>query len=62
MALGDYMLCEVCDRKVFYDALVDYSSTNVLANPDDRPTAGPIVLCWDCNETHEIVVQTREDR
>jgi hypothetical protein len=50
MAYADYMHCYVCDCKVHYDSEVDY---------DDACGTDPIVLCVDCNKTHEIKVVER---
>jgi len=50
MAYADYMHCEVCDAKVYYDADIDYSYHECF----------PVVLCDECNKTHEIIVCKRE--
>ena len=50
MAYVDYTHCGVCDRKVFYDASVDY----------DYQTGDWTALCIACSETHELVVRNKE--
>lgn len=49
MAYGDYMHCEVCDGKVFYDARVEY----------EHNTGDHKALCKDCSEHHELVCQLK---
>jgi hypothetical protein len=61
MASADYQLCDVCDRKAFYDA--DISDPHYVATYDPLSNFEPIgiaVLCSECNKTHEILVQPRD--
>ena len=61
MASADYQLCDVCDRKAFYDA--DISDPHYVATYDPLSNFEPIgiaVLCSECNKTHEVLVQPRD--
>jgi len=54
MAAADYRLCDVCDRKTFYDADLD---------PDYTDRIGAwAVLCRECAKTHDVVVVPREPK
>ena len=66
MALSDYRLCDICDRKAFYDARLNYE----FKVDDATRVAGEIVrggysleylgdwtvLCKDCAKTHKAVI------
>ena len=60
MAFADYYLCDICSRKTFYDADLDYGhGKTVKRNPDTLHSwpAGVgfmIVLCEDCALTHRV--------
>lgn len=59
MALSDYRLCSVCNRKTYYDANLDWESEG------DWPPNLPAncyaleALCSECVHTHEIVVREK---
>lgn len=71
MALADYRLCDVCERKAFYDANLNYD----FEKADDeqstvRQCGEPVayrldylgdwvVLCEECAKTHEVIVIPR---
>jgi hypothetical protein len=66
MAAADYRLCDVCERKAFYDANLNYEQLRypepgVLFN--GRPSYAQLgylgawaVLCEDCAKTHKALV------
>jgi transcription elongation factor Elf1 len=47
MAMSDYMLCDRCGRKAYYDSSVDYGECEVAA------------LCGTCRQTHYLAVVAR---
>ena len=51
MAYADYTHCDVCDRKAFYDANINWES---------QYTGQVGALCLDCSKTHELKVVPRE--
>lgn len=63
MALADYKLCDVCGRKTYYDANLNFDLGD--RGPDGFPVpdgAGDLAaLCRECVKTHEIVIATRGD-
>lgn len=58
MALADYKLCDLCERKAFYDAQLGYDFKSYpgtgLWNCGDWK-----VLCSSCAETHEVVIRSK---
>lgn len=60
MALADYYLCDLCERKTFYDARLDYP---VSSGPVWLPEgAGDMaVICETCAGTHEVIIAKRID-
>ena len=60
MGLAEYKLCDICGAKVFYDAHISDSGYVATYDPSegDEPI-GIAVLCWQCNKTHEAVIQPR---
>jgi hypothetical protein len=61
MASSDYHLCHVCDRKAFYDA--DIRDSHYVATYDPSQPYKPIgivVLCANCNEQYDILIQPKE--
>lgn len=64
MAAADYRLCDVCSRKTFYDAELNYDiapAGHPLA-PDYIP--GPSlgawkVLCVECVKAHEVIIRPK---
>ena len=68
MALADYRLCDVCGRKVFYDANLNYefSDRDNPIPPEQSPRNGAgmkldylgdwAVICLTCAKTHECKV------
>jgi hypothetical protein len=63
MAMADYRLCDVCERKSFYDANLDYEQTK--PGHPEYPAMVPTglgawrVLCRTCAETHEVIVRPK---
>jgi len=62
MASADYRLCDVCSRKTFYDATLDYQRPDAdhkyewwLHGLGDWG-----VLCTECAKTHEVIIRPRE--
>lgn len=59
MALADYRLCDVCQRKTFYDSNLDYDF-------DRYPEMGLSevgdwkVICPTCATTHAIIVVAKK--
>jgi hypothetical protein len=68
MASADYYLCDVCGRKTFYDANLQYSEFDGTPGPRNPFTqhAWPVgvgamaVLCPTCAETHVISIAPKE--
>jgi len=70
MAAANYRLCDVCDRKTFYDSnlnyeWLEYPEPGVLFN--DKPSHMGLdnlgawaVLCKDCAKAHRAVIVPRE--
>lgn len=61
MASADYKLCDVCNRKAFYDATIQdmaYLATYDKSIISVKPI-GIKVLCGDCAETHDINIIER---
>jgi len=70
MAEADYRLCDVCQRKVFYDANLNYGDGEI----DDRVRNGGtmlihqtldhlgdwVVICKSCAKTHEIALKEKQ--
>lgn len=64
MALSDYYLCDICERKTFYDAELNYLPEPDEDSYNENPTTnhrwpdGDVgfmyVICKKCAETHEI--------
>lgn len=50
MALCDYMLCDVCGGKAFYDADINW---------DMARCKSLAVLCRECAKTHTIVIRDK---
>lgn len=63
MAAADYRLCDVCDRKTFYDATLDYQEPE--KGRADYPNwwlhgvGDWAVICVECAKTHEVIVRER---
>ena len=63
MALADYRLCDICSRKAFYDADLEYERDDAdhPAVRGEHYTLGYLgdwkVICRDCAKTHEVVIQ-----
>lgn len=61
MALADYRLCDVCGRKAFYDANLNYDFNEYpetgLSNLGDWS-----VLCRDCAKTHTTQIVPLEGK
>jgi len=51
MAYSEYLHCSVCDNKTIYDGEVDYNYSEA---------ADILVLCSDCFDTHNLVLQTKD--
>lgn len=59
MAASDYRLCDICDKKTFYDAELQYDfkayPKTGLFNLGDWAC-----LCIECAKTHEVVIKVKE--
>lgn len=59
MAASDYRLCDICDKKTFYDAELQYDfkayPKTGLFNLGDWAC-----LCRDCAKTHEVVIKLKD--
>lgn len=59
MAAADYYSCDVCGRKTFYDADLEYTSSP----PDYEPVLPGVgamkVICTSCADSHEVVIVPR---
>jgi hypothetical protein len=59
MAMSDYRLCDVCGKKAFYDAELQYDFKK-------HPETGLFnlgaweCLCIECAKTHEVVIKVKE--
>lgn len=70
MALADYYLCDVCERKTFYDGNVPYGEyqEGVQQNPKtghpwpDGNVGDMAVLCRECAKTHKITITPNPSR
>ena len=61
MAASDYWKCEVCGAKAFYDASIDWETTNIGKDADYWvATDALMALCEGCHKTHTLIVQKRE--
>lgn len=67
MAFADYRLCDVCERKVFYDANLNYEFEQpkepclvLHGGKEKHYTLEHLgdwsVLCDDCSKTHRTVI------
>lgn len=56
MALSDYALCNVCGKKVFYDACFT-DERYLKAYRSDRMA----LICEDCTKDYEVKIQRREN-
>ena len=71
MAGADYRLCDICDRKTFYNANLNYEFERDSWKPfegiDKRrgwklDNLGDwICLCKECSEKYKVVVMDREE-
>ena len=62
MAGGDYYSCDICGGKTFYDSELPYKYIDV--EPWLKlPGVGEMkVICEECAETHEVIVQPKEGK
>ena len=65
MAMCDYCACEVCGKKAFYDAALNWGNWGpVQINQDGRAVpddAGDYAgLCSECGKTHRLIAVPRE--
>jgi len=62
MASSDYRLCDVCERKTFYDACLNYEFHEDTKDPTYslEHLGAWRVLCSDCSKTHLVVVLSKE--
>jgi hypothetical protein len=62
MAASDYYLCDLCERKAFYDSNIEDPRYVATYNTDTGyEPIGIAVLCSECNKTHKCVVVERSD-
>jgi len=61
MAAADYRLCDVCNRKAFYDANLnyDYDKRDANGEPSLDYLGAWAVICTDCAKTHEVKIVER---
>jgi len=60
MAAADYKLCDICDRKTFYDCEVAYGDWTEESGSIPVGVGAWAVLCVDCSATHRIeIVETK---
>lgn len=70
MAYADYRLCDVCQKKVFYDANLNYeqdcevegsvrNAGEMMPNTQLDYLGDWAVICRDCAKTHECIVRPR---
>lgn len=62
MASCDYKSCDLCGCKAFYDANVSDPRYVATWDPQEAKRYAPIgimVLCHECNLTHEVVIVPR---
>ena len=60
MAAADYRLCDVCGRKTFYDAELDYVDDPRAERPLPRGLGDWAAICPACAETNRCVVERRD--
>lgn len=53
MALADYYLCDVCNRKTFYDAVLDYQRND---DGSLQQVGAMACICPKCAETHDVKI------
>jgi len=56
MAASDYYLCDVCGKKAFYDANLDYNSDGSLGYVGEMA-----VICTECAKTHDIKIVAQHE-
>ncbi len=63
MAYADYRLCDVCQRKAFYDSVLDYGDYDKVGEDGnllpEHNTGAWKVLCRECAKTHTITIAPR---
>jgi len=64
MALADYRLCDVCGRKVFYDANLNYDFEQCDENGEPKLDylGDWAVICDECAKDYECVVTKKEPK
>jgi hypothetical protein len=62
MAACDYKSCDVCGRKTFYDAELnyDFSKCNEKGEPGLDHLGDWAVICVECAKQYETVVRKKE--
>lgn len=62
MAAADYWLCDLCGRKTFYDANLDYDKVGRLRKDGRMLPSGAgdaQVICVECAETNEVTTRPK---
>lgn len=61
MAGCDYRLCDLCEKKVFYDADLNYKPTKTELGYTLERLGDWVVICQDCAVTHRCIIVEKED-
>ena len=65
MAAADYWLCDICERKTFYDANLDWDYARELESYRDdgrlipAHTGDMMAICIECAKTHRVVIKPK---
>lgn len=60
MAASDYYACDLCARKTFYDATLDYAFPSAPPYEAKLIGVGAMkVICPSCAETNVVVIQSK---
>lgn len=54
MAAADYRLCDLCFKKVYYDAQLDHEEVQAR-------TGAQKTLCLECAKTHDVVIIKKDN-
>lgn len=60
MAAADYYLCDVCSRKCFYDANLNYEWDRETGKMSLDYMGDMAAICKTCAETHEVIVRPKD--
>jgi hypothetical protein len=64
MAMADYRLCDVCGKKAFYDANLNYDFDKVdpVEGPKLDYVSSMAVVCDDCGDKFRAVIEPKPQR